>query len=55
MELYNLKEDPRESKDVASEHPEIVKEMWKAVKESHREANPDVPKFNMEINYPDSL
>lgn len=55
MELYNLNEDPRESKDVASEHPEIVKEMWKAVKESHREANPDVPKFNMEINYPDSL
>ena len=55
MELYNLKEDPRESKDVASEHPDIVKEMWKAVKESHREANPDVPKFNMEIIYPDSL
>lgn len=53
MELYNLADDPRETTDVASEHPDITAGMWNAVKSSHRDANPDVPKFCMDITYPD--
>ena len=55
MELYNIVKDPRETTDVAAQHPEIVEEMWKAVKESHRDANPQVPKFCMDITYPQEL
>lgn len=33
MELYNLKEDPSESQDLASIHPEIIKEMENLFKE----------------------
>ncbi len=53
MELYNLADDPQETIDVASEHPDITTKMWEAVKASHRDANPDVPKFCMDITYPD--
>lgn len=52
MELYNIVEDPQETTDLAAEHPEIVEEMWKIVRTSHEAANPDVPKFNMEIPTP---
>ena len=55
MELYNMVEDPRETTDGAAQHPEIVEEMWKAVRESHRDANPEVPKFCMDITYPQEL
>ncbi len=55
MELYNLNDDPQEQNDVAASHPEIVRSMWSAVRESHCDANPEVPKFCMDINYPDSL
>ena len=36
-------------------HPEIIRSMWSAVRDSHCDANPEVPKFCMDINYPDSL
>ncbi len=35
IELYNLKEDMGETKDVASDHPDIVKKMEDIMKESH--------------------
>ncbi|RCS53049.1 arylsulfatase [Bremerella cremea] len=35
LELYNLKDDPSESKDVAAEHPEIVAKAEAAMKEAH--------------------
>lgn len=35
LELYNLKDDPSESKDVAGEHPEIVAKAEAAMKEAH--------------------
>lgn len=34
-ELYNLKSDPTESKDVASEHPDIVKRLQKHINQNH--------------------
>lgn len=52
MELYNLKEDPRETTNVAAEHPEIVEKMWEVVRSSHEEPVLDIPKFKMDINYP---
>ena len=55
MELYNLNDDPQEQNDVVASHPEIVRSMWSAVRDSHCDANPEVPKFCMDINYPDSL
>ena len=52
MELYNLKDDPRESVNVAAEHPEIVSGMWEIVRENHEEPVLDVPQFRMDINDP---
>lgn len=34
LELYNLKNDPREVNDVAADHPELVKEIDRAMKEA---------------------
>ncbi|GAA4428926.1 arylsulfatase [Bremerella cremea] len=35
LELYNLKEDPSESNDVAASHPEVVAKIEAAMKEAH--------------------
>jgi arylsulfatase A-like enzyme len=35
IELYNLIADPGETKDVANEHPDIVKKMQEIIKEAH--------------------
>ena len=35
LELYNLKDDPSESQDVAAKHPEIVAKAEAAMKEAH--------------------
>jgi arylsulfatase A len=35
IELYNLKADPHEEKDVSAEHPEIVAQIAKLMKEQH--------------------
>lgn len=53
MELYNIKEDPRETENLAAVHPEIIGRMWEVVRESHEPANPAVPKFCMEIPSPE--
>lgn len=47
MELFNLTDDPRETHDVAAEHPEIVERMWSFIFASHEE--PGNPKFRMPI------
>lgn len=52
MELYNLQDDPRESVDLAVQHPDIIGQMWDVIRESHTPANPAVPKFCMEIPCP---
>ena len=47
FELYNLASDPREERNVADIHPDIIERMWAFVNDSHTEpANPD---FRMEI------
>ncbi len=45
IELYNLKEDIVEEKNVSCQHPEIVDEMRKIMKESH--VMPSTEKFRM--------
>jgi arylsulfatase len=35
IELYNLKDDPTESRNVAAEHPDIVAKMAAIMKEQH--------------------
>ncbi|MBO7604007.1 MAG: arylsulfatase [Bacteroidales bacterium] len=52
MELYNLSDDPQESRDVASEHPEIVKRLWQHIQDSHSPVPSGNPKFELEISYP---
>ena len=52
MELYNIVTDPRETCNVAAEHPEIVSRMWEVVRLSHDEPVLDIAKFKMDINYP---
>ena len=47
MELFNLADDPRESRDVAAEHPEIVERMWSFIDSSH--TVPENPKFRMDL------
>ena len=53
MELYNLTEDPRESKNVAAEHPEIVQEFWEIIRKSHEESPNPHPNFELDINFPE--
>ena len=52
MELYNIEKDPRESANLAKEHPEIVTKMWEIVRDSHEEPVLDIPKFKLNLNYP---
>lgn len=52
MELYNLVDDPRETTNVAAEHPDIVAKMWEIVRESHEETVLDVDQFKMDIKLP---
>lgn len=47
FELFDLEADPREQKNVAAEHPEIVKRMWKYVEASHTPSSN--PLFNMDL------
>ena len=47
FELYDLDADPREDRNVAAQHPEIIERMWEYVTSSH-ESNPN-PLFDMEI------
>ena len=35
LELYDLKNDPTESVDVSKEHPDVVDQLWKFVREAH--------------------
>lgn len=53
MELYNLETDPREGKNVAAEHPEIVKEFWEHIKNSHEDTYANHPNFVLEITFPE--
>ena len=53
MELYNLEEDPRESKDVSVFHPDILEDMWHIIESQHEEVPSHNPKFEMDINYPE--
>lgn len=46
MELYDLSKDPREQKNIANEHPKIVKKLQKMMNEAHEK--PSVAKFDME-------
>ena len=44
MELFNLREDPRESTDVAADHPEVVAKLWSFIEAGHSDlpaASPD--------------
>jgi len=38
IELYNLRDDPREAKDVAGQHPEVVAQLEKVMREQHTPA-----------------
>jgi len=42
IELYNLKDDPYETTNVADKHPDIVARMERVMREQHR-PNPDFP------------
>ena len=35
VQLYNLKADPHETKDVSADHPEIVAQIEKLMREQH--------------------
>ncbi|MBP3775124.1 MAG: arylsulfatase [Bacteroidaceae bacterium] len=47
FELYDLSKDPREQHNVAAQHPEIVKAMWKMVNKEH--TTPAEPLFDMKL------
>ena len=49
MELFNLAEDPRESRDVAAEHPDIVDRLWTVMENSHTVPEGLLPKFTMDL------
>ena len=45
LKLYNLSVDSGELNDVASEHPDIVKNMEKMMKEAHKTPTMDIFKI----------
>ncbi|HEY9116895.1 MAG TPA: sulfatase/phosphatase domain-containing protein, partial [Roseivirga sp.] len=47
IELYNLAIDPTEQKNIASENPEVVASIKKAMEEAHRDA--ELPKFRIPV------
>ena len=53
MELYNIVNDPQETTDLASEHPEIVEKMWEVVRANHEPLTNAPEKFNTQINFPE--
>ena len=58
LELYNLKEDIGEKKDVASNNPELVRELSKALSDSLRSWNasmPTVRSTDLPVPFPDEL
>lgn len=55
FELFNLKEDPQELNNVAAEHPEIIKQAWKYVKENHNDPSNHNPKYITNITFPDDF
>jgi arylsulfatase A-like enzyme len=50
IELYNLKHDPGEKTNLASEYPEIVKRIAQIMKESHK-PDPEWPLLSSEKNF----
>ena len=50
MQLYKITEDPREERDVAAAHPDIVAEMWECIRASHTPS--DNPRFHLDVRYP---
>ena len=54
MELYDLADDPRETRNLASEHPEIIEKMWETIRGSHEDSVIDLPKFKLNLKYPGS-
>ena len=55
-ELYNLQEDPRETHNLFNEHPERVKQLWKAIRkwaaDVGHETQPAKPKPPEEMYHP---
>ncbi len=49
IELYNLKEDPSETNNIAADHPDIVEAMQQRMDESHVEL-PFMSLFDMKVN-----
>ena len=55
MELYDLSTDPRESVNVAAEHPDIINRMWEIVRESHEPSVLGFPKYETKISFPEAV
>ena len=45
LDLYNLKNDPKELNNIANKNPEIINRMERLLKQAHTKAS--VEKFNM--------
>ena len=52
MEIYNLEDDPRESEDISTQHPEIVSRMWDLIEASHRPVPSGNPTFELNFTRP---
>ena len=52
MELYNLDDDPRESTDLAAEHPQTVQRLWKIIEAEHAPVPSGNPNFEMNFSIP---
>ena len=53
MELYDLDTDSLETVNLATQHPEVVKQLWDYVREAHQPVPNDVEKFKLDINFPE--
>ena len=50
MQLFNIKNDPREEHNLAAQNPEVIAAMWRAIEESHEDI--ENPLFKLNITYP---
>ena len=52
LSLFNLKDDPGESRDMAKEHPELVKRLQKLAEPMRKELGDDLMKLKGAENRP---
>lgn len=55
MELYDLATDPQELVNVAADHQDVVMQLWRVVKDQHRNPVNNNPLYITNVSFPEAL